>query len=68
MYETDDNLTLAQANEFIRLHEKHVGTDYELNPSPSGEPDRYYIFVVDLEEEQEYKRLRWIEAKVTENK
>ena len=54
MYETHDDLTLAQANKFIALMAEGVGTDYELNESPSGEPDQYYVLVVDLETIAEY--------------
>lgn len=54
MYETDDTLTLDQANKFMELVDKEVGTEMELNPSASGKPDQYYVVVFDLEEMSEY--------------
>lgn len=54
MYETTDTLTHIQATEFLRLLAENIGVDYELNESASGEPDQYYIFISELEEDEEY--------------
>jgi hypothetical protein len=68
MYETDDNLTKIQMEAFVALIEANVGTDYEINESPSGEPDQYYVFVVDLEEDFEYEYCKYAEQFVKEMK
>ena len=54
MYETCDNLTLEQANKFMTLVDEGVGTEQELNPSASGEPDQFYVTVFELETIGEY--------------
>ena len=61
MFEIDSTLTSAQMAEFTSLFDKYVGTDYEVNPDPSGERDKFYIVVIDLEEENEYKICEAIE-------
>jgi hypothetical protein len=58
IYETEDNLTASQARKFMSLAENGLGTDMELNPSPSGEPDEFYVVVFDVEEMDEVKFLR----------
>ena len=53
-YETDDDLTLEQAEFFMKCVDTDIGVDMELNESPSGEANRYYIMVIDLEGDHEY--------------
>ena len=48
VYKTDDNLTLVEANRFIRWFYSAVCTDHELNESASGKPDEYYIVFFEL--------------------
>jgi hypothetical protein len=54
MYETHDDLTADQAAKFIEIFSDKVGTDYELNASPSGKPNQFYVVCFELEEISEY--------------
>ena len=52
MYETNDDLTLVQANKFISIVCAKIGVDYELNEVG---PDQYYVFMSELETDREFK-------------
>ena len=49
MYETEDDYTLIEINQFKKWFDKEIGTDYELNESASGKQDEYHLVFFDLE-------------------
>lgn len=54
VFESSDMLSKKQADNFIKWFSDKIGTDFELNPSASGEPDEYYIMFFDLETNAEW--------------
>jgi len=56
MLETFDELTQEQVDEITKWFDKNIGTEYEVNPSASGEENEFYIVFFDLEGD-EWKKL-----------
>lgn len=51
IYETDI-LSKEEKNKMVKWHEEEIGTDWEVNEDPSGEPNKYYILFFDLTMEE----------------
>lgn len=53
MYETRDDYTLEEIIAFEKYIDENINVGYERNESASGEPDEYYLVVVELEGDEE---------------
>ncbi len=62
MIETQDNLTAQQVETIVDWHTENIGTDYEVNPDPSGEPGRYYVIFLDLTPAEHDKQEKYLDT------
>ncbi len=44
--ETEDTLSRDQLTALLQWFDKTIGTDREVNPSASGDPDQFYIVIL----------------------